>query len=149
MKKFLLNIIQISRIEVSEVDPDHALRVATAILLVEVVRADFLLQQSELLRLRTILQQQFALTEEELDALLEQAEQGADTLVSLQHITRLLNQNFDHAMKLRVVEMMWELVYADGEKNHYEEHLIRQVADLLYISHSEFIRARHRAEPDD
>ena len=148
MRKILLNILQINRVEVQTLDLEHALRVATATLLVEVVRADFVVQESELLRLRSILKRQFVLSEEELDALLEQAEQGAERMVSLQHITRLLNQNFDHAMKLRVIEMMWELVYADGDKSHYEEHLIRQVADLLYISHEEFIRARHRAEPD-
>ncbi len=83
----------------------------------------------------------------ELDALLEEAEADADRLVSIQHTTRLLNEHYDHAMKRRVVEMMWRLVYADGEKSHYEEHLIRQVADLLYLSQSEFIQARHNAEP--
>jgi uncharacterized tellurite resistance protein B-like protein len=41
---------------------------------------------------------------------------------------------------------MWQLVYADGDKSHYEEHLIRQVAELLYLSQEEFIRARHMAE---
>jgi len=41
---------------------------------------------------------------------------------------------------------MWQLVYADGDKSHYEEHLIRQVADLLYLSQGEFIQARHLAE---
>ena len=51
-------------------------------------------------------------------------------------------------MKLRVVQMMWQMVFADGEKDHYEEHLIRQVAELLYLSHSEFIQARHKAEAE-
>ena len=78
--------------------------------------------------------------------MLEQAETDADRLVSIQHITRLMNQHYDHAMKRRVIEMMWHMVYADDEKDHYEEHLIRQVADLLYISHSDFIQARHQAE---
>ncbi len=59
-----------------------------------------------------------------------------------------MNQHYDHAMKRRVIEMMWHMVYADGEKDHYEEHLMRQVADLLYISHSEFIQARHQAEAE-
>ena len=49
-------------------------------------------------------------------------------------------------MKVRVVEMMWQLVYADGDKDRYEEHLIRQVAELLYLSHAEFIQARLQAE---
>ena len=131
------------------VDTEHALRVATATLLVEVAAADFVLQDSEQASMRDLLRHEFDLSAEELDAVIEQAHQQADKLVSLQHITRLLNQSFDHAMKVRVIEMMWQLVFADGNKDHYEEYLIRQVAELLYISHSEFIRARHKAEPGD
>jgi uncharacterized tellurite resistance protein B-like protein len=146
MKKILLKFLTIETVEISTIDLEHALRVATAVLLVEVTRADFSVEQSERQRLRQLLEQQFELSVEELDALLEQAEADADRLVSIQHITRLINQHYDHAMKLRVIQMMWHMVYADGEKDHYEEHLIRQVADLLYISHSEFMQARHRAE---
>lgn len=147
MKKILLKFFTIESIEISTKDLEHTLRVATAVLLVEVTRADFIVEPAERLRLRQLLEQQFELSVEELDALLEQAETDADRLVSIQHITRLMNQYYDHAMKRRVIEMMWHMVYADGEKDHYEEHLIRQVADLLYIPHSEFIQARHQAEP--
>jgi len=146
MKKIILKFLTIETTEISTVDLEHALRVATAVLLIEVTRADFIVEASERLRLRQLLEQQFQLSVEELDALLEQAETDADRLVSIQHITRLMNQHYDHAMKRRVIQMMWHMVYADGEKDHYEEHLIRQVADLLYISHSEFIQARHQAE---
>jgi uncharacterized tellurite resistance protein B-like protein len=146
MKKILLKFFTIESIEISTIDLEHTLRVATAVLLVEVTRADFIVEPAERLKLRQLLEQQFGLSTEELDALLEQAETDADRLVSIQHITRLMNQHYDHAMKRRVIEMMWHMVYADGEKNHYEEHLIRQVAELLYISHGEFIQARHQAE---
>ena len=146
MKKILLKFLTIESVEINTVDLEHALRVATAVLLVEVTRADFSVELSERQRLRQLLEQQFELSVEELDALLEQAEADADHLVSIQHITRLINQHYDYAMKLRVIQMMWHMVYADGDKDHYEEHLIRQVADLLYISHSEFMQARHRAE---
>jgi len=146
MKKILLKFLTIESIESDPINLEHALRVATAVLLVEVARADFIVQPAEKARLRELLERQFSLSTAELDALMEEAEADADRLVSLQHITRLLNEHYDHSMKLRVVEMMWQLVYADGEKDHYEEHLIRQVADLLYISHSEFIQARHKAE---
>lgn len=148
MRKILLKFLTIETIETSPADIEHALRVATAVLLVEVARADFIIVPSEKLRLRELLEQQFNLSAQELDALLEEAEADADRMVSIQHVTRLLNEHYDHAMKRRVVEMMWQLVYADGEKDHYEEHLIRQVADLLYVSHSEFIRARHKAEAE-
>jgi uncharacterized tellurite resistance protein B-like protein len=148
MRKILLKFLTIETIEISPADIEHALRVATAVLLVEIARADFIIVPSEKLRLRELLEQQFNLSAQELDALLEEAEADADRLVSIQHVTRLLNEHYDHAMKRRIVEMMWQLVYADGEKDHYEEHLLRQVADLLYVSHSEFIQARHKAEAD-
>ncbi len=148
MRKILLKFLTIESVETSPADMEHALRVATAVLLVEVTRADFIVESSEKVRLRELLEQQFSLSTQELDALLEEAEGDADRMVSIQHVTRLLNQHYDHAMKLRIVEMMWQLVYADGKKDHYEEHLIRQVADLLYLSHSEFIQARHKAEAE-
>ena len=147
MKKILLKFLTISIEEITPEDMEHALRVATAVLLVEIARADFVVEPIERQRLRQLLKQEFQLTEIELDALLEEAEADADRLVSIQHTTRLLNEHYDHAMKRRVVEMMWRLVYADGDKSHYEEHLIRQVADLLYLSQNEFIQARHNAEP--
>jgi uncharacterized tellurite resistance protein B-like protein len=146
MKKILLRFLNLSAEETSPADIDHALRVATAVLLVEIARADFVVEAAEGARLRELLRSQFGLAETELEELLEEAENDADRLVSIQHTTRLLNEHYDHAMKCRVVEMMWHLVYADGEKSHYEEHLIRQVADLLYLSQAEFIQARHRAE---
>ena len=146
MKKILLQFLTIEREESSPEDMQHALRVATAVLLVEVARADFIVQPEEQAQLRRLLEREFELSGEELDALMEEAEADADRLVSLQHVTRLINEHYDHPMKVRIVEMMWRLVYADGNKDHYEEHLIRQVAELLYVSHPEFIQARHKAE---
>ncbi len=127
-------------------DQEHALRISTATLLIEVCRADFEEQESELDRMRHLMAQQFSLNETELDELMLQARESADKLVGLQQITRLLNEQFDASMKIRVVEMMWQVVYADGDKHHYEEHLIRQVSELLYVPHSRFIQARHKAE---
>jgi uncharacterized tellurite resistance protein B-like protein len=146
MKSILSKIFQNSESQSSNFDQEHALRVATATLLVEVSRADFVEQQSELDRMRHLMAQQFGLNEVELDDLMFQAQESAEKLVSIQHITRLLNQNFDAPMKLRVIEMMWHVIYADGTKDHYEEHLIRQVCELLYVPHSKFIQARHKAE---
>ena len=146
MKSILGKIFQSSEPQSSNFDQEHALRVATATLLVEVSRADFVEQQSELDRMRQLMAKQFCLNQTELDELMNQAREGAEKLVSIQHITRLLNQNFDAPMKLRVIEMMWQVIYADGIKDHYEEHLIRQVCELLYVPHSKFIQARHKAE---
>ena len=146
MKSILIKIFQ-SRVSLlPQVDLDHALRVATATLLIEISRADFHEQESEIEMMRQLLLEQFELDDWELDELMQQARVRADKIVSLQHITRLLNEQLDQEMKIRVVEMMWQVVYADGVKDHYEEHLIRQVAELLYVSHAAFIQARHKAE---
>jgi uncharacterized tellurite resistance protein B-like protein len=146
MKSLLKKLFQPNPLPDKQYDSEHALRISTAALLVEVSRADFEQDASELAHMRQLLAQQFSLDDSALDELMDQAHQEADDLVSLQHITRLLNEQFDQAMKKRVVEMMWQVVFADGVKDHYEEHLIRQVADLLYVPHSDFIRARHKAE---
>ncbi len=149
MKKFLQKLLAVDDASASAgpADVEHALKVATAVLLVEVTRADFSVERAERERMRRLLERQFDLSAAEVDAVLEEAEADADRLVSIQHLTRLLNEHYDHAMKVRIVEMMWQVVYADGEKDHYEEHLLRQVAELLYLSHAEFIQARHKAEP--
>lgn len=146
MKSLLIRIFQVSVQQSPEIDLEHALRVATATLLIEISRADFVEQETEIECMRQLLLEQFELNDEELDQLMQQARERADELVSLQHITRLLNQQLDQEMKIRVIEMMWQVVYADGVKDHYEEHVIRQIAELLYIPHADFIKARHKAE---
>jgi uncharacterized tellurite resistance protein B-like protein len=149
MKSLLKKLFQPNPSTESPYDGEHALRVSTAALLIEVSRADFEQDDSELAQMRQLLAQQFSLNDVELNELMDQAHQEADDLVSLQHITRVLNEQFDQPMKKRVIEMMWQVVFADGVKDHYEEHLIRQVAELLYVPHADFIRARHQAEGID
>lgn len=146
--KFLIEVLFKSDANNNEApDRERLLQVATATLLLEVVRADFEVQQSEMDKLRELLSSQFQLNDKELEQILVEAKHEADHLVSLQHITRQLNEQFSEQEKTRVIEMMWKIVFADGNLDHYEEHLIRQVAELLYLPHSTFIQARHKAEP--
>jgi uncharacterized tellurite resistance protein B-like protein len=145
--KFLIDAIFQSGDAAIEPDAEHTLRIATATLLLEVVRADFEIGRIEMNEVRQVLAAQFNLSKQELEQLIREADEHADRLVSLQHITRQLNENLSETEKIRVIEMMWQVVFADGNLDHYEEHLIRQVSDLLYLPHSEFIKARHKAEP--
>ncbi len=146
--KFLIEALFTSEKNTGQVhNAERVLQIATATLLLEVVRADFEIQQSELDKIRLILSRQFKLNANELEQMITEAGENADRLVSLQHITRQLNEQFSEPEKNRVIEMMWEVVFADGNLDHYEEYLIRQVAELLYLPHSAFIKARHKAEP--
>lgn len=146
--KFLIETL-FKSVEMSVETPnkERLLQVATATLLLEVVRADFEVQQSEVNKLYELIGNHFLLDKRELEQIINEASEEAEHLVSLQHITRQLNEHFSEAEKTRVIEMMWEVVFADGNLDHYEEHLIRQVAELLYLPHSVFIKARHKAEP--
>lgn len=130
----------------NDIQPSMAIDLATAVLMVEVSRADFHEDDVERQRIRELLLRHLSLCEEEVDALLQNAEKEADNITSLQHITRMMNEQLDLNGKIRVIELMWEVVYADGVKDAYEEHLMRQVSDLLYIPHEFYIKARWRAE---
>ena len=146
MKAHITKLFQNAFQRVNEVQPSMAIDLATAILMIEVSMADFSQDEQELGRIRELLLTRLSVSEQDVDTLLEDAHAEADRLVSLQHITRLMNEQLDQAAKVRVIELMWLVAYADGEKHHYEEHLLRQVADLLYVSHADFIQARHQAE---
>ena len=147
MIKLIQKYFQPAFERLNQVQPSMAIDLATAVLMIEVSMADFSQDEQELASIRKLLLAHLSLAEEEVDTLLQNAHEEADRLVSLQHITRMMNEQLDQAAKVRVIELMWQVAYADGEKHHYEEHLLRQVADLLYVSHADFIQARHRAEP--
>lgn len=146
MKRLIQKFFQQSFDDSNDHRREMSLDMATAILMIEVSRADFNQDESERMHIRQLLSEHLSIDDAQLEEMLESAHEEADRLVSLQHITRLMNEKMDQQGKVRVVELMWKVAYADGEKHHYEEHLLRQVADLLYVSHADFIQARHQAE---
>ncbi len=119
---------------------------AVAILLMEVARADFDVADDELEVIRRTLIDDFAMTADAADDLVRHAAAEVDDSTGLFPFVRVLNEQLDPERKRQVVETLWRVAYADAGKHHLEESIIRQIADLLYIPHSEFIRARLRAE---
>lgn len=126
-------------------DREHALRLATGALLVEVARADFHEKEDEIGVVADLLRRRFGLDAEETRALLQLAREQTDSAVSLHPFTRLINEHYSHDDKVRVIELMWQVAYADGRKDKHEEHVIRKVAELLYVPLGQFTRARHEA----
>jgi len=131
--------------ESSEIN-EHQRQLITATLLIEVSKADFDQDDVELNHISQLLKSHFSLSQTEVSTLISLAQQHSDKVTSLQHLTRELNETLTQQDKITIIEMMWQVVYADGEKDHYEEYLMRQVADLLYVSHEHFIKARFKAE---
>lgn len=123
---------------------EHALRVATALLLVEVARADFDDGPKEMQAVLDLLRRHFDLSEAETRLLVEEARREADHAVELQAFTRRLHEAVDKAEKERIVEMLWRVALADAHLDKHEDHLVRRVADLLYVPHRDVIRIRNR-----
>lgn len=126
--------------------PERALQLATASLLIEVSRADFHINAEEREAVVDAVQHMFSLSTQETREIVELAESEIDDATSLYEFTRLVNDYFDYEQKLKIVELLWRVCFADLDKDKYEEHLIRKISDLIYVSHSDFVRMRHRVE---
>ncbi len=129
-------------------DDPRALQLATAALLVELMRADFEVGDEEHQAVVDNLRSFFGLAESETRELVALAEREADEGVSLYQFTSLIGKHFDAARKQQIIEMLWRISYADGHKHMYEEHLVRKLAKLLYVPHMVFVQARLKIEAE-
>lgn len=127
-------------------DDEKALQLATAALLVEVTRVDNQVTADEREAVLGAVAAKFSLDADASAALVRRAEERNREATSYFEFTAQINKNLDYAHKLELIEQMWEVAFADGEIDKYEDHLIRKVAGLLYVSHPDFIAAKHRVE---
>ena len=118
-------------------------RLATAALLVETMRADFEASEVERETLTSLLERYFGLTASEADELVDDAERAADKSVSLYDFTRVLNDSLAPGEKLDLVEMLWRACLADGRLDKYEDYLVGKLAELLHVQRAEVIRLRN------
>lgn len=123
----------------------HALQVATAALLIEVMRSDHELKDVERHAVTAAIQTRFELTTEETASLLRLAGAEADQATDYYQFTSLINKHFTAEQKLQVVEYMWQVAAADHEIDRFERTLVHKVADLLYVPRAAQIAARERA----
>lgn len=120
------------------------LHVAAAVLLVEAARMDAEFDPTERARIEALLAQRFGLEAHESQALLAQAEQTAAETVEWQGFTQVIKDRLAPAERVSVIEMLWEVVYADGRLHDYEASLLRRITGLLYVSDWESGEARKR-----
>lgn len=126
-------------------DAEHRLQLATAVLLVEVMRAEPHIAADERAAVLAALRDKFALADDEAARLVELAEQASRQATDFFAFTSALNERFSVEQKVRMVEHMWRVAYADGTLGAHENHLMRKVADLLYIPHGAYVGAKMRA----
>lgn len=125
---------------------DEALRLATAVLMVEVARADHVFEKSELERLLELIEIHFNISQEDAADLIDIASDQTEDVVHLHDFTHLLHKHLDEAEKARIVGLLWQIAYADGHLDKYEDSLVLKVSDLLYVSRGRVMRLKHDAE---
>jgi len=130
----------------SERATSDSLRMATAALLIEAVRADDNVSAEELKVLREGLGKKFGIDPAETETLIRLAEEEASAAVSIYGFTRLIDKGFNYDDKKDIIRLLWEVVYADSVLEKHEEHLVRRIADLLQVSHKDFIDAKLRVK---
>lgn len=120
------------------------LQLAAACLLVEAAHQDAAFEESERVTVERLVRERFSLDAPEADALLAAADTAVADAVDFYGFTRHIKDAFDHDERVGMIEMLWQVVYADGTLHDHEANLLRRVAALLYVSDRESGEARKR-----
>lgn len=127
-------------------DTERLVMLAAAALLLEVAWADHDIADAELGVISRQLLKQFHLSEEEITEIVDESRQHHEQSVGVHSYTRTINEAWEEPRKFDLVVALWKLALSDDELNRYEEHIIRRIAELLYVSHDRFIAAKLKAK---
>lgn len=137
-----LFIAQKTRLEPDAPDAATRLELAGAALLFEVIKADHEMDDREFTSIAEVLRAGSARNVGDIEELIELARRESGEATSLYEFTSLINEHCNYEEKCALVRNMWRIAYADSQLSKYEDHLIRKVSDLIYVSHSDFIRTK-------
>lgn len=128
-------------------DREQRHNLAAAALMVELMQTDQRLDPRESEMFLQVMRDSFNLQARDLDVLCELARQEAKDATSLYQFTRLINDLYGYEEKVGLIKNMWKIAFADDDLDKYEESLIRQIAELIYVTHSDFIRCKLEVKP--
>jgi uncharacterized tellurite resistance protein B-like protein len=121
---------------------EHDVRVATCALFLEMAHIDEAFTQAEMDTILSIMKQKYALSQENADILLAEADKELAGSVDLWQFTRLINENYSIEEKIEIIETLWRMVYVDGKMDKYEHYLMNKLKNLLRLSHDQLIDAK-------
>ena len=124
---------------------EHTLQLATAVMLIEVMRADPDFGAAERRAVVDALRAKFVLADDEVARLVELGERAASQATDWFEFTSHINAHFDMEAKVRMIELMWRVAYADGHLSARERHTVWRISDLLHVPHGAYIHAKMRA----
>lgn len=127
------------------IDRGEALKLATAVLMADVARADNQFSELEFNRVVTLASRHFGLSAEDAAELANLADEKAEELVSLHDFTQLLHTHLDEQEKAAVMRLLWQVAYADGHLDMYEDALVLKIGDLLHVSRGKVMQLKNDA----
>ena len=133
---------QPSDVENQEEKEQNIINNACAALLIETALADKVFNIEEIDSMKRTLREVYEIDEKDLDELISESEKKVSESTSLYEYTRLINDLCDYQDKLKLINNLWAIAFADKHLDKYEEFLIRKISDLLYVSHSDFIQQK-------
>ena len=142
MLKSIQNIFQHRKQEASDSSETYQRELAYASLLVEVIKSDEKFDDRELAELFDVLSRKLKIHDDELHNFAELAKKKSNDSTSLFEFTREINDKYEYDEKVKLIEDLWRIAYSDGRLDKYEDYVIRKVADLIYVTHSDFIKSK-------
>ena len=143
LRHFIADLVSPAASEIRAFD-DTDYRLAATALLVHVISLDGAPTEVEKRKLHSLLESRFKLDPGTADQLIASATLVEGEAVDLYHFTSVIMRSVDEEGRLRIVEMMWEMVYADGQVTEFEDNVVWRAADLLGVSSSDRIELKHR-----
>lgn len=128
--------------EVNQGENTHRMELASAALLLELMKIDGHFDERETHAIAEVLANTFSLDQETLEEIIELAEVESHQSTSLYDFTSLINASYTYGQRVRLIENLWRVAYSDKKIDRYEDNLIRRISDLIYVNHSDFIKAK-------
>jgi uncharacterized tellurite resistance protein B-like protein len=116
--------------------------VAVCALFLEMSHVDGEFTESEREDILSLLKEHYGLSDEHVAVLMETSTKELEGSIDLWQFTNLINQNYSREEKIRVIEMIWQIVYADDRLDKHEDYLVHKLAKLLRLTHKELIDAK-------
>ena len=144
LKSYLDNFFQESPDK--NIQHKNKIELATAVLMIEISLADENTGGEEYKTIKKILLEKFDLDETKIDTLISLAEDEVDRAISLHEFSETINNELSTSEKTNIIENLWRVAYADAYIHKYEEYYIRKIADLLHVSHADYIKTKLKTE---
>ena len=138
----LNNKTNITQKDIESFDDEKILSIC--IFLIEVSKSDDEYDDLEKSKIIDLLKKEFSLNDDQIKLVITLADQKNNEMISLHDFTEIVNNECSYSEKKDLIKMLWDVAYADGRIDKYEDYTIRKISDLLYIKHAEFIKAKLR-----